>query len=111
VRPYALTGGRTRPRFDIAIEALLITTPQGRARPQHHHGGEQSRILALCNRGPLSLAEVAALTRLPLGVARVILSDMLAAGLVALAGLTAVDDRDPGRRDLLERVLSGLRNL
>src|SRR5690606_18424010 len=111
VRPYALTGGRTRPQFDIAIEALLVTTPYGRAQPQHHYGGEQSKILALCGRGPKSLAEVAALTRLPLGVARVILSDMLSAGLVALAGRIATGERDPGRMELLDRVLRGLRKL
>ena len=32
VRPYAVTGGRTRPRMDIAIEALVETTPQGSRR-------------------------------------------------------------------------------
>jgi hypothetical protein len=111
VRPYALTGGRTRPRFEIAIEALLVTTPHGRAKPQHNQGGEHMRILSLCGRGPVSLAEVSALTRLPLGVTRVILSDMITSGLVALAGRTATDDRDLGRGDLLERVLTGLRRL
>ena len=30
VRPYAVTGGRTRPRLDIAIEALVETTLRGR---------------------------------------------------------------------------------
>ena len=30
VRPYAVTGGRTRPRVDIAIEALVETTQRGR---------------------------------------------------------------------------------
>ena len=30
VRPYAVTGGRTRPRVEIAIEALVETTPRGR---------------------------------------------------------------------------------
>ena len=29
VRPYAVTGGRTRPRVDIAIEALVETTAEG----------------------------------------------------------------------------------
>ena len=26
VRPYAMTGGRTRPRYQLAIEALISTT-------------------------------------------------------------------------------------
>ncbi|MEU3506174.1 DUF742 domain-containing protein, partial [Streptomyces hundungensis] len=31
VRPYAMTGGRTRPRYQLAIEALVSTT----ADPAH----------------------------------------------------------------------------
>ena len=31
VRPYAVTRGRTRPRLEIAIEALVETTVRGRS--------------------------------------------------------------------------------
>ena len=31
VRPYAVTGGRTRPKLEIAIEALVETTNKGRS--------------------------------------------------------------------------------
>ncbi len=27
VRPYAVTGGRTKPRYDLAIEALVTAAP------------------------------------------------------------------------------------
>jgi Protein of unknown function (DUF742) len=112
VRPYALTGGRTRPRVDIAIEALVATTPRGRSRLREPTDSSQHRhALALCDRRPLSLAEVAALTRLPLGVARVLVADMLADGLVAVHGRTALDEHDSVRIDVLEGVLSGLRKL
>ena len=41
VRPYAVTRGRTRPKLEIAIEALVETTVRGRAantRPGGAHG-------------------------------------------------------------------------
>src|ERR671928_197854 len=41
VRPYAVTRGRTRPKLEIALEALIETTVRGRAagtRPGGNHG-------------------------------------------------------------------------
>ncbi len=87
VRPYAVTGGRTRPRMDIAIEALVETTVRGRtanARSGGAHGQEQHYIATLCDGRLQSLAEIAARMQLPLGVARVIIADKAADGLVAV---------------------------
>src|SRR4051794_15939324 len=86
VRPYAVTHGRTRPRLEIALEALVETTNRGRSanasgasRNEHHY------IATMCDGGRLqSLAEIAAQMQLPLGVARVIIADMAADGLVAV---------------------------
>jgi hypothetical protein len=108
VRPYALTGGRTRPRVDIAIEALVATTPNGRSGIGHQRGSADEHVLALCKDRPLSLAEIAAHTRLPFGVARVLVGDLLTAGLVMMAGRTFVDGRNA---DVLGQVLRGLRKL
>jgi hypothetical protein len=108
VRPYALTGGRTRPQVDLAIEALVATTPQGRSRISHQRGSADQRVLALCRSRPLSLAEIAAHTRLPLGVARVLVGDLLTAGLVALPGRTFEGSHSA---NVLGQVLRGLRNL
>jgi hypothetical protein len=108
VRPYALTGGRTRPPIDIAIEALVATTPNGRSRIAYRRGTADKQVLALCGDRPLSLAEIAAHTHLPFGVARVLVGDLLTAGLVALAGRTLVNTPDA---DVLGRVLRGLRKL
>ena len=66
-------------------------------------------MLALCERRALSLAEVAAVTRLPLGVARILVSDLVSAGLVVLASHSVASSRSA---DVLERVLlCGLRKL
>jgi Protein of unknown function (DUF742) len=116
VRPYAVTRGRTRPRLDIAIEALVETTVRGRnndLRSSTAHVREHQYIASLCDGRLQSLAEIAARMQLPLGVARVIIADMAADGLVAVYEPTSFDgdSNDSVGTELLERVLSGLRRL
>ncbi|WP_078871355.1 DUF742 domain-containing protein [Streptomyces caatingaensis] len=109
VRPYAMTGGRTRPRYQLAIEALVHTT----AQPDRLQGQlpEHQRICHLC-REIKSVAEISALLSIPLGVARILVADLAEAGLVAIHQ-PGGDAAAGGQPDvtLLERVLSGLRNL
>jgi hypothetical protein len=113
VRPYAVTRGRTRPRLEIALEALVETTPQGRAGGFNRggHGREHQHIAALCDGRLQSLAEIAARMQLPLGVARVLIADMAAEGLVAVHQPASLDENEAVGTELLERVLSGLRRL
>ncbi|GAA2954644.1 DUF742 domain-containing protein [Streptomyces enissocaesilis] len=109
VRPYAMTGGRTRPRYQLAIEALVSTT----ADPSRLQGQlpEHQRICHLC-REIKSVAEISALLTIPLGVARILVADLAEAGLVAIHQ-PGGDESAGGQPDvtLLERVLSGLRKL
>ncbi|MBB6438299.1 DUF742 domain-containing protein [Streptomyces candidus] len=109
VRPYAMTGGRTRPRYQLAIEALVHTT----AEPARLQGQlpEHQRICHLC-REIKSVAEISALLSIPLGVARILVADLAEAGLVAIHQ-PGGDEAAGGQPDvtLLERVLSGLRKL
>jgi hypothetical protein len=115
VRPYAVTRGRTRPRLDIALEALVETTVRGRSAGAGPggQGREHQYIAAMCDGGRLqSLAEIAARMQLPLGVARVIIADMASEGLVAVYEPASLEDEnDAVGTELLERVLSGLRRL
>jgi hypothetical protein len=107
VRPYYLTGGRARPaQNDLEIEALVSTTAQGERSPKLTV--EQRAIIALC-RDLLSIAEVSARLDLPLGVARVVIGDMAAEGLVILHRPTTVGDRPD--LALLQRVLYGLNQI
>ena len=47
VRPYAVTRGRTRPRLDIALEALVETTVRGRAAAGGNGGqGREHQYIA-----------------------------------------------------------------
>jgi hypothetical protein len=109
VRPYAVTRGRTEPRRDIPIEAVLVASQAG-LQEARFAGHDKYRIAVLCEPRAQSLAEVAAYLRLPLGVARVLVADMVADGLLSLHS-AAPKEGFTERMDLLERVLSGLRKL
>jgi hypothetical protein len=113
VRPYAVTRGRTRPRLEIALEALVETTQRGRSASNGKggQGREHQYIAALCDGRLQSLAEIAARMHLPLGVARVLIADMAAEGLLAVYEPTSFEENDAVGTELLERVLSGLRRL
>jgi Protein of unknown function (DUF742) len=106
VRPYAVTGGRTRGHFQLAIEALVTTTARGwdvmrSLVPEHE------MVCRMCSDFK-SVAEIAALLNVPLGVAGVIVGDLVERGLVTVE--QPDDDALPDLA-LLERVLIGLRNL
>ena len=101
IRPYARTGGRTTARHDLRLETLLSTDEDRLYRANN----DQAAMMRLCLQ-PRSVAEISALMKIPLGVTRVLLSDLITLGLVAV--------HEPGAQPnlaLLERVLSGLRRL
>ncbi|MGW0710578.1 DUF742 domain-containing protein [Streptomyces sp. NPDC002643] len=125
VRPYSLTGGRTRFGHVLAVETFVavVETPHDRPRlpggaTDSASGGvgslnskvmpEMRAIVELCRR-MRTVAEIAALLKMPLGVVRVLLSDLADQGKIRVYGT----GHGPGQPDraLLERVLSGLRRL
>jgi hypothetical protein len=109
VRPYALVGGRTRSQaLDLPIETLVLQTPKA-ATDSTALTWERRAIADLCTQ-PISVAEVSARLQIPLGVARVLVSDMAGEGWVEVHRPTATADDRPGL-DLLERVLHGIRSL
>jgi len=107
VRPYAVTGGRTKPSYQLQIEAM-VSASHYEARDLSVLSPECQSILGYC-RDWRSVAEISAVLRMPLGVARVLIGDMAMEGLVRVHQA----DHGQGRPDLslLERVLSGLRKL
>ncbi|MGW1728570.1 DUF742 domain-containing protein [Streptomyces sp. NPDC002306] len=109
VRPYAMTGGRTRPSYQLAIEALVSTSAN--LAQMQDQSPESYRIGLLC-REVKSVAEISALLAIPLGVTRILVADLAQAGLVVVHQAHS-DDAAGGRPHvtLLEKVLVGLRNL
>jgi len=108
VRPYTWTRGRTKSGFDLAIETLLSTSRRGREQMGMLQV-EHRAVAELCGE-TRSVAEVAALLSLPLGVARVLLGDMAGLGLVTVHQTASSAGNAPDLA-LMERVLSGLRRL
>jgi Protein of unknown function (DUF742) len=104
VRPYLITGGRVRPiDSKLHFEAQVLTTWEGRAAldrlAYEHHD-----VVAMCVR-PAAVAEIAALLGLHLGVARVVVAD-----LVAFGYLNVRQHEQGGAKQghIIERVIRGL---
>jgi hypothetical protein len=107
VRPYALTGGLTRPsgqRLDLLDMVRCV-----RWATEHlpYLSPEQAELLQCCHM-PAPLADVAADLDLPIGVIRILVSDLRERGLVTIhraqrAGFTDLK--------ILQEVVDGLRRL
>lgn len=108
VRPYCCTQGRTRPVQDLAVETLVCTSNLGRDATAIT-SAEYQAIAGLCDE-VRSVAEVAALLGLPLGIARVLLAHMIDMGLVRAYGRPSERGSQPNRT-LMARVLAGLHRL
>ncbi|MFG1809465.1 DUF742 domain-containing protein [Streptomyces sp. NPDC049040] len=115
VRPYSLTGGRTRFGHVLLVETFVATVEGPDEQHAPARGGwaervlpERRAIVELCRR-MRSVAEISALLRMPLGVVRVLVSDLADQGRIRVYG-TGHGSGSPDRA-LLERVLSGLRRL
>lgn len=104
VRPFSMIRGRVRPSQRELDLFQMVSTREGITAPQVPDQ-EYTKILALC-REPLSVAEVAAYSQLPMAVAKVIIGDLLDNGYL-IAGSSA-PERD---RALLMLVREGLRRL
>jgi hypothetical protein len=104
---YALTGGRTRSSTgsELPVETLVTVTPNGRRTGELHL--EYRATVELAAR-PISVVEIGAALGVPVGVARVIVSDLVDAGYltVHLPPSSAGDGPAP---EILERLLEGLR--
>lgn len=110
VRQFVLTKGRSRSLgADLALDTLVTLTDAGRRRAV---GGELQAEAAQIARlldGPLSVAEIGAHLHVHLGIARVLVSDLVAAGIAAVSA----SDFDESGPDLgtLERLLDDLQAL
>lgn len=105
VRSFTITGGRTAPRVELPLEATLTVAAEGRRR--RWPVGPQADVIEVCD--GRSVAEVSALLKLPIGVTRVVLGDLVSEGHVTVERTLHADTGVDERRELLERTLRGLR--
>lgn len=107
VRPYAVSGGRTRPPdpgLDLITLILTVEPITGTERLTP----ECAQILRLCRR-PMSVAEISAQLKLPVAVVKILISDLLDGKLVVSRSSTWRPDVPD--REILEAVLHGLRRI
>jgi hypothetical protein len=111
VRPYALTGGRTEPASGAILDVITVIVATAWAQDPDDWldlSPEHRRLLRLCRR-PVTVADVASTTALPLGVVRVLLADLIMQGrITARAGRPVGEEPSAA---LLKEVLHGLRAL
>jgi hypothetical protein len=105
VRPYTITSGRTEGTVYLPLEATLRRQDEDPAGTGLSSGALQ--VLDACD--TRSVAEVSALVSMPIGVVRVLVSDLMEQGLVQVqATITERSSKDE-RIELIERTLRGLR--
>jgi hypothetical protein len=105
IRPYVLTGGRTRPEGpDLPIESLVVTSPTTKT---DRLGYDHAKIANACLQ-PISIAELAAALDIPLGVTRILVSDLLADGVLDANPTTDGSTPTP---ELIGRLIEGIRAL
>jgi hypothetical protein len=101
---FAMTGGRTRSsRRDLPIESLVTATE----RPCAELEPEYRAIVGMAKR-PVSLVEIGAALRVPVGVARVLVGDLADSGHLVLHAPPPTFDGNP-TPEILTRLLEGLR--
>lgn len=112
VRPYTLTSGRTDTNVELPLEAPIQALQAGlthRWPPNDARG----RIIQLCGQGPPSpsVAEISARLDLPLGVARVLVGDLVLSGYLRVHRTLSERSTSDERQELIGRTLRGLRAL
>ncbi|MGK2930951.1 MAG: DUF742 domain-containing protein [Acidimicrobiales bacterium] len=104
VRPFVMTGGRTRAeRRDLRLETMLSAVPGSSAEGLTP---EQRRLLGAC-RHPISVAEASAELGLVIGVTVILAADLV------VSGLLDVHQTDPVEieLDVLSRMIERVRAL
>ncbi len=109
VRPYAVTQGRTVPAAGTSLGLIdvVVATIDAQAPAGARLGPEHRQILAQCRR-PITVVDLASDIDLPVGVVRVLLSDLSQHGIIRVLATP----RGPVTNErLLRDVLDGLHAL
>jgi hypothetical protein len=107
VRPYAMTGGRTR-SDTLGLDLITLVVAMHQATDIDVEP-EYERIMVACQ-FPTSVVEVAAKVDLPLQVVKVLLSDLINQRLIIFRSPVAPTNEPPSQH-VLQAVLDGIRKL
>jgi hypothetical protein len=106
VRPYAVTKGRTQATATFGLIDVVVAI--GEWQSAHFRPGPEHRRIIACCRRPVPVVDLTSEIDLPLGVVRVLLSDLVAEGMLRI--VSAQRQSVPDHR-LLKMVLDGLESL
>lgn len=105
LRPYAITGGRTRPDHLMRLDTVLTATGSARTEdlpPEAAHAVE------LCRTHHRAVAEIAATIDQPVHTTKIILSDLVNSGALTVPGPRVPSDV-AALPQLLDALHAGLR--
>ncbi|MFE3649604.1 DUF742 domain-containing protein [Streptomyces sp. NPDC057579] len=105
VRPYVITNGRDLVDDSSFSLLTLVTVAQEPPRTKPLDP-EKQRLLELCSGGFLSIAEIAGHTGLPVGVVKILVSDLMEEGHLYVRA--PIPSAQLVERQILEEVLNGL---
>ncbi len=106
VPPYLISGGRTRPSRDVAIETIVEAPTETVSSTTARF--ETRTILDLAQH-PISVAEIAAEMRIPLGTTLVLVSDLLES--TDLIGHETTAQSELSNREIMTRIIHRVREL
>ena len=115
VRPYAVTGGRTEPADGEVLDLIAVVVATslagsgGRARGEPSRRTPEHRKIIDLAQQPATVADIASGTKLPVGVVRVLLADLIMLGAIKVVRQRPA--REMPSDDLLREILNGLRAL
>lgn len=109
LRPYAITGGRTRhSQHAFTLITQVVSRSEGE-NDLEQVTPEAAKILELCRDRAVAIAEIAALMDLPVSVVKILCGDLLSTSLILVQS-------PPGKEsqpdvELIERVMDAIRQL
>lgn len=106
VRPYVITGDTEVPDEEVGLRLITLVTASEESLPPGV-SPEKRQLWEMCSGGYLSVAEIAGYVQLPLGIVRILLSDLAESG-----HLLTRDAPPPAEHvdtQVLQEVLHGLR--
>lgn len=107
VRAYTITGGRTNSQsLTLQFESMVAITDSG-SQALGTLTFERKKIVCLCDRA-LSVAEISATLHVPIGVAKVLVGDLICDGFLQLYDAPSDVTQD---LSLVRELIDGIRNL
>jgi hypothetical protein len=111
VRPYAITGGRTRhSQHNFSLITLVVALSPDPDETDHEPlEPEEAHILALCRDQALAIAEIAGRLDLPVSVVKILCGDLLNASLILVQAPPGQEEQ--ASVETIERVMDAIRQL